>query len=353
MRPIPIALLVPAVCCYAQTITLVPSSITQAFSSKATAAATASIAVTSIGPFSAVPDTSAGGNWLAVTPVTATASASLTVSMNPMGLPDGTYQGKVNVAQGSTMISVPVVMTIDNPGPRLTPGGVVNAASYQGGAIAPGEIVSIFGTGIGPAIPYGPLIWSGQYATRLAGTRVWFDKTEAPLIYAYPNQVAAVVPSNAAGKSSVQVQVENMIARTLPFSIAVQAAAPAVFTSDASGKGQVAALNEDSSFNSPSNPAKPGSIVVFYSTGAGVMDPPVPDGTTVLSTPLPKPSLPVQVTIGGQKAEILYAGAAPQLISGALQVNVRIPVGASSGNLPIVLTVGAFSSPDTCMVSIR
>jgi uncharacterized protein (TIGR03437 family) len=88
--------------------------------------------------------------------------------------------------------------------------------------------------------------------------------------------------------------------------------------------GPAAALNQDGSINSSANPAPAGSIIVLYATGAGVMNPPLQNGTVVADT-TPKPVLPVSVLFAGVSAEILYAGPAPGLVAGVLQINARIP----------------------------
>ena len=93
--------------------------------------------------------------------------------------------------------------------------------------------------------------------------------------------------------------------------------------------------------------------MTLYATGAGLMNLAVADGTVVATTPLPVPVLPVQVFIGGQNADILYAGAAPQLVAGAIQINARVPTGIATGNAPVVLTVGAAMSQNGCTVAIR
>ena len=143
------------------------------------------------------------------------------------------------------------------------------------------------------------------------------------------------------------------MARTPPFSVPVQAATPALFTADASGKGPVAALNQDGSVNSPSNPAAQGSIVVLYATGEGALNAAVPDGTIISATPLAAPVLPVQVTIGGTNANIMYAGAVPQLVAGAIQINIRVPTGLPSGNAAIDLIVGTAISPNGCTIWVQ
>ncbi len=101
--------------------------------------------------------------------------------------------------------------------------------------------------------------------------------------------------------------------------VALAPTAPALFAN----AGLAAALNEDGSVNGPLNPAAPGSVIVLFGTGAGVTDPPSVDGEITGAT-LPRPIEPVEVTFGEQPAEILYAGAAPGLVAGVIQINARI-----------------------------
>jgi uncharacterized protein (TIGR03437 family) len=91
-------------------------------------------------------------------------------------------------------------------------------------------------------------------------------------------------------------------------------------------------LNEDGPVNSTSNPAAKGSIVVLYGTGEGQTSPTGVDGRLALNV-FPKPVLPVSVRIGGRVAEVLYFGAAPGLVAGVSQANVRIPADVSTGKL--------------------
>lgn len=114
---------------------------------------------------------------------------------------------------------------------------------------------------------------------------------------------------------------------------------------DGNRSGQAAALNEDNSFNTPSNPARPGSIVVLFATGAGPLDPVPEDGMLVQGT-LPR-TLPASAYVGSCPAEVLYSGSAPGLIAGAIQFNLRIPDRAPPpappgmtcglGDVPVVL----------------
>src|SRR5205085_2772578 len=134
---------------------------------------------------------------------------------------------------------------------------------------------------------------------------------------------------------------EQVVAQT---QLSGAAAAPALFTANSSGTGQGAILNQDGTANGASAPAARGSVVALFATGAGETSPSGVDGA-ISGDPLPRPTLPVSVKIGGVDAEILYAGAAPGLVAGVLQVNCRIPASVSSGSsVPVVLTAGTASS---------
>ena len=230
--------------------------------------------------------------------------------------------------------------------PTFTAAAVVNAASFVGGPVAPGEIVTIFGSTIGPPVLAGlRLNPAGLVDIELAETTVLFDGVyPAPLIYVSGNQSSAIVPYAVAGKNTTLAQVDYMGDRSVPVPIQVTTAAPALFTLDSSGRGSGAILNQDFTVNTNANAALKGSIVVLFGTGEGQTDPSGIDGM-LAGTVLPKPRLPVRVRIGGIEAGVLYGGAAPGLVAGVIQINVRIPEGAASGNaVPVTFSIGAVES---------
>jgi uncharacterized protein (TIGR03437 family) len=234
---------------------------------------------------------------------------------------------------------------------QIVPDGVVNAASDQSGPVAPGEMVTIFGTGIGPATAAGAqLTAAGLVATTVAQTQVLFNGTPAPLMYVSASQVNAIVPYSVAGMSAVGMQIQYQGKGTNTVQLPVANTSPAIFV--ISGAGQGAILNQDSSVNGPANPAAPGSIVQIYATGEGVTNPAVTDGTLATGTTFPAPVAPLSVTIGGQAATVLFAGTAPGAVAGFLQVNAAVPSGVS-GYLPVVLTVGGVSSPAGVKVAVE
>lgn len=245
--------------------------------------------------------------------------------------------------------SVIVQGTIDQSVPLQT-AGVLNGASVVFGPLAPGEVFILVGSNIAPSASTGPV--GSQSSFTLGETRVLFDGIPASLSYAATNQISGVTPFELAGHMSTNIRVANGDRVISDLAIPVAPTSPAIFTLDASGVGPGAILNQDSSVNSPSNPAGKGTIVALFGTGAGQTDPPGVDGqiTGAVSTPI----LPVSLQIGGLDAEVLYAGTAPGLVAGVLQVNVRIPLAAASGfSVPVVLTVGQTSGPAGVTLAVQ
>jgi uncharacterized protein (TIGR03437 family) len=127
------------------------------------------------------------------------------------------------------------------------------------------------------------------------------------------------------------------------------ASAPGIFTL---GQGQGAILNEDGTANSPRNPAQKGSIIAIFATGEGQTRPAGVDGK-IAAAPLPAPMLPVTITLNGVDVTPLYAGSAPTLVGGVLQVNVRVPADAAAGIAPVTLRVGDALSQPGVTVALR
>src|ERR1035437_10007611 len=138
--------------------------------------------------------------------------------------------------------------------------GVGNVASYANGSISPGEMVVIFGSGMGPSgVVTSQLDQQGRIATTLSQVQVLFDGNPAPLIYVSAKQISAMVPYGITGKASTQIQVVYQGSTSDSFQKPIAPSAPGMFTADSSGQGQVAMTNSDGSYNTSSNPATPGS----------------------------------------------------------------------------------------------
>jgi uncharacterized protein (TIGR03437 family) len=212
--------------------------------------------------------------------------------------------------------------------PRATPPAVSvlgvadSAASAVTKSVAPGEFLSIYGTGLGPAAGVGMEIdQNGRVASSLAGTQVTIGGVPAPLLYVSENQINVLVPYEAASGGSVNLQITSAAgsSQTVPFD--VLQAQPNIFT----------VLNADGSLNSESNPAQIGSTVSAFVSGAGVLNAPLTDGT-IASSPASAPALPVGVVLsygaggffggfGVQTVMPTYAGGIPGTVVNLLRVD--------------------------------
>jgi uncharacterized protein (TIGR03437 family) len=191
------------------------------------------------------------------------------------------------------------------------------------------------------------------FPATLGNTRLLFDGVAAPMIYTSDNQLSGIVPYSIADRTLTRVQVEYLGALSNTIAVPVAPASPGIFTLDMSGMGAGAILNQDFTLNSVETPAARGSVVQIFATGEGQTRPAGIDGK-LAAPPLPIPLLQVTVTIGGRPATVTYAGAAPGLVAGLMQINARIAEDITPGPaVPIVIRIGEFSSRDGVTLSVR
>jgi uncharacterized protein (TIGR03437 family) len=261
-----------------------------------------------------------------------TTPATLTIYANS-GQP-GTFRGAITLQTTNNSVTVPVTLDAA-PAPTKQPqiASIVNAASGTAGALAPGEIFSIFGLGVG-------------------GT-VLVNGVPAPPLYTSSGQVNAVVPYETGASGIAKVRVDAAGVPSGEWGIPLTSAAPAIFTINASGAGAGAVLNQDYSVNSAANPAARGSVIQIFGTGQGITSP--PSLTGAISTGAGNSAvLPVKVAIGGIEAILQYQGAAPGLISGALQVNAFVPPDVTPGvAVPLSISVGGIPSQPAVTIAVR
>ncbi len=253
-------------------------------------------------------------------------------------------------------VLTPAALTAQTP----TLMSMVNAASYIGGPVSPGEVVTIFGTGIGPATPaYATTDPStGKLATTIGGVQVLFSGVAAPMIYASRTQVSAVVPYEMAlvANPAVWINYAGQTSNTDQVTLAVTA--PGLFAQNSSGTGPGAILNQDNSLNGSSHPAAKGSIVQVFMTGEGQTSPQgITGAITIANLPPPQvtpaPLQLIQVWINGQTALYTYAGEAPGLVAGVMQLNVLIPANVPSGALSIQVSAGGNMTQSGITVSVQ
>jgi len=226
------------------------------------------------------------------------------------------------------------------PTPKITPGGVVNAANFAARQpLSPGGMISIFGadlangTALASNLPLGNVLAGGSVFMVSGG-----DLTDLPLIYASSTQVNTILPYSLKTNTDYQVFVSNGDRVSAPEQVFIQAAQPVIFQTSLGP----AILDANSVLVQPSNPAHANGIIQIYAAGLG--------GVSSMVTPGAAPgavttAMPVSVMIGQILVVPDYAGLSPAF-PGLYQVNVRIPTAvAASKSVPVVITVAGQSSP--------
>lgn len=246
--------------------------------------------------------------------------------------------------------------------PVVTPGGIVNAASFQPGqALSPGSLVSIFGVNLAAST-----VRSGSLplSTSLGDVSATFNSVPAPLLYVSSGQINAQLPWNVlpAGATSgtATVVVTRSGVSSPPATVQVGPFAPGVFALTSGNQLLAVAVNNSNSTLAqppgsvsgiPSQPARSGSIVIIYATGLGAVNPPATNGQASEDTLRTAVATPT-VLIGGQQAQVLFAGLAPQFV-GVNQLNVVVPAGITAGNaVPVQIQTGGVISPGKVTMAV-
>jgi uncharacterized protein (TIGR03437 family) len=264
--------------------------------------------------------------------------APATFQIQASGAQPGIYLASITISWGGGSAVIPVTYyATATPSSPPTMSALVGSGSETPGSIAPGELITIFGSGLGGAPASG-------------GTQVLVNGTPAPMIYASTGQVNAIVPYEASGTASVQVVAGGI--KSGVWDLPVVPSVPSIFTAFADGVGQGAVVNQDGSLNNETNPAARGTAIQIYATGGGQTSPPSSTGSVAQAAA--SLTLPVTVTIGGVQAQVLYAGNAPGEIEGVVQINTLIPSSVAPGAaLPVVVTIGGVASQTRVTIAIR
>lgn len=186
------------------------------------------------------------------------------------------------------------------------------------GRIAPWEVISIYGPGIGPATPVTAAPVNGVYPTVLGGVQVTINGTNMPLLYVSANQINAVVPGELSWGAGATVRVTNGTAVSPSYPVWIDPAAPFAYP---------VVLNHDGTINSQANPAKVGSYVTFYATGWQSVFYPLTDGqvaSLAQDSCLGSCVLTSATTLDYADATVLYGGSAPGIVAGVSQLNIQI-----------------------------
>lgn len=227
-------------------------------------------------------------------------------------------------------------------------GMVTNSASNLSGPIAPGEIVTVFGSGIGPQTLMASTPTNNTLPTEVGGATVYIGGIPAPMLYTWTSQASVVVPYEVTpGNTSVTVSYGGQVSLELPVQVAPTA--PGIFTVDQSGQGQAVAFNETGTMNSPTTPVVEGTVIIVYMTGAGLVTPSEPDGVFAFVQPL----LPVTATIGGIASDVQFVAGDYTLTPGIIRVFIRVPVGITGSAIPVIVTVGGVSTQYGVTIAVQ
>ena len=306
----------------------------------------------------------------------------LTGSLSSKLLSDGALQVTIPSTYVGTLGLLRMAVTTPTPGggtsseaqlgvygpePRIV--SVVNSASYAAGTVAPGELITIFGTGLGPTTlaVYDPNSWTlpltlpSPAPPPPAGvTLVQFNVNgvlvPAALIYTSAGQIGAMTPFEVAAAAAVQMIVtySGLTSTTYPLSVASQV--PGIFSADGSGKGQGAILNynattNDYTINASANAALKGSIIVLYATGFGFTNP--ASTSTNWAAANVDTATPAAVTIGGQAATVV-SGVPAGSFPGVLQLNVTVPGTATTGKaVPVTVSFGGITAQTGITMAVK
>jgi len=220
--------------------------------------------------------------------------------------------------------------------PQAQISAVHNAATGPAPAIAPGEVVQLTGITIGPrpAVSSPSLTTGANATTTLGGTSVTVNGTPAPILYTQADVTNIIIPFGVTG-STASIVVTSGTTTGQTFTMPLAPTSPGLFPG--------AVFNQDGTLNTAANPAAAGSVVVLYATGLGQTDPPGQDGVRMGSLVIAETVATVTATVGGQAATVAYSGSAPGQISGIQQVELIVPAGAGTGQVPVVITAAGVS----------
>ena len=230
--------------------------------------------------------------------------------------------------------------------PVIDAGGVVSAASNAAmQPLAPGSYITVYGKNLSGGSFVAPSL---PLQTQLGGTQVILAGKVLPLNYAGNGQINALVPFDTPVNAVQQLIVQADGQLSVPEPVVLSPAQPAIFTQNQSGQGLGIIVDYKPDGSAPflvdhSHPASAGDALVIYCTGLGPVDQPVAAGNAGPISPLAHVLNPVTATIGGQNANVAFAGLAPQLT--VYQINLVVPPGVTPGSdVPVVLTQAGLQS---------
>jgi uncharacterized protein (TIGR03437 family) len=270
-------------------------------------------------------------SWLSVSQLSGVGPTDIVLTGRGTEFENGAYGANIVLQCMNCIpqsVTVPVMFVVGGSTTGTVITGVANSATFQGG-VAPGMLLSVFGTNLSKSTSTAPGFNGLQFST--GGVSATVNGSWAPVLYASPNQLNIQVPYEAgAGPALLSI---NSSGQTAGFQFDIAPSAPGIFSD---GAGNLA----------PKSTATAGGNATFFVNGAGDGSPLPYTGFWGTGAPatLPKPILPLSVTVGGVSAFLQFFGM-PTGTLGTTQVNFIVPSSLAPGVYPVVVTVGGVSSP--------
>jgi uncharacterized protein (TIGR03437 family) len=246
--------------------------------------------------------------------------------------------------------SVTITGTVSGTKPTTSAEGVLNAASFRPGAIAPQESLIIVGSALGPLT--GSSAPAGALPSTLGGVSVSFDNQAAGIAAVSEGFLKIQAPASLVPGTKTKMRITSQGVAGDDVELDVVGVSPALYTQNVLGVGTVKAVNQNGTLNSPENPAARGSYVSMYANGLGAVAPPLTTGQVPPLSPLSVVTSATTAIIAGIAAPVSYAGVAPPY-PGLYQVNLQIPDGVVTGGHSIFLYSSGLPSQSNVVIFVQ
>ena len=293
--------------------------------------------------FTATVSTAGGTSTIPPAGLSFVDSTQLRVQVTMGATPSPPYTVTLRIMNPDGRSATGTFQVVESTQPRVS--AVSNGASFLAPPVAPGSIISIFGSNLATSTVQASRV---PLDTTLGATSVNVGGRNIPLFYVSPGQINGQLPYEAQpGSTTITVTSTGRTSAASTF--LVGPTAPGIFQFSGDVSNRCVAQNQDYSLNQPGREARSGTVVLAYLTGQGAVDNRVATGEPAPSAPLSRPIASASATIGGRTANLEFIGLAPGFVA-VSQANIRVP-DLPTGNQQVEITIGDTKS-NRCVISV-
>ncbi|MBC8164681.1 MAG: hypothetical protein H7Y20_02280 [Bryobacteraceae bacterium] len=270
-----------------------------------------------------------GASWLTVVAVGNETPVRLRIVPNESAaaLPPGSYRGEIMlrvVGATSETVSIPISLTITPKPPSIQPTAVVGLATGEPGPLAPGLLIQLRGLDLQlKSASHAFLDGSGRLPTSMAEAAVLFGGRPGALLRVSNSEIDVMVPYEIAGQTMTSVQIRYNGSFSAPLLLPIVPARPEILRIPEDPRSFARLITWEPVTRD--RPVTRGSLITLATSGLGAVTP-LLDSLTVVDRAVPALfSSPIQVTIGGNPAEVLFVGPMPGQAPGIIQISFRVP----------------------------